>query len=408
MTTQPQLKRVISFPLITFYGIGTILGAGVYVLISKVAGESGAYAPLAFVVAAVVAAFTALSYAELSSRFPRSGGEAVYVQQAFSRNTLSLAVGCAVVLTGTVSAATITRGFVGYINVFYPLSDWSAIILFALVVTLIATWGVVESVAIAVAITLLELLGVVLVLVATRSYWIEAVQGWTPAMLLPEMAYWEGLLLGAFLAFYAYIGFEDMVNMAEEVKNPSRVMPRAIIWALVVTTCLYVLVAVAAVSALPIDDLLASDAPFAAIIERTGTVPVWLITLISLVAVTNGALVQIIMGGRVLYGLSRQGQLPSAFGRVSARTRTPVLATLVIGGLVALFALAFPIETLARITSAIILVVFSLVNLALLVIKRRDPGAGEDVSSEEEVRYPALIPLIGFVLCLLFLLVQMF
>jgi len=408
MSEQPvSLKRIIGLPLITFYGIGTILGAGIYVLVGKVAVASGVYTPVAFLVAAVVVAFTALTYAELSSRFPKSAGEAVYVLQAFSWKSLSLLVGFSVVLSGIVSSAVMARGFAGYLSVFIPLPDSLAMLLFVAVLALVAVWGVAQSVLLSAVITLIELAGVLVLLLVTGDEWIPALENWQDYVPPLTGDTWLGIMLGAFLAFYAYIGFEDMVNMAEEVKQPQRNLPRAIVLALLITSILYLLVAWAAVTSLPLDQLAGSRAPFSLIVEQNGLFPVWGMTLISLIAISNGALVQIIMGARVLYGLAGQGLLPTLLANVNPRTRTPVIATVLIALLVFMLAWLFPIVTLAKITSSILLTVFALVNVALLLIKRQDSIAGKTDSTSQHVSYPALIPGTGFVLCLALLLIQL-
>ena len=218
MTGQPALRRNLTLPLVTLYGLGNILGAGVYVLIGKVAGEAGYFAPLSFIVASILAGITAFSYCELSSRYPVSAGEAAYVRNGFNIPGLSLWAGLLIILTRVVSAATISRGFSGYLSVFVTLPDWLVIgaLLFSL--CLISIAGVAQSVSVAAIFTLVEIGGLVLILYVSA-----------PALaLLPEsmdkfsgplsMNTAAGVFGGAFLAFYAYIGFEDMVNLAEEVK----------------------------------------------------------------------------------------------------------------------------------------------------------------------------------------------
>ncbi|MCR4300060.1 MAG: amino acid permease [Sulfuricaulis sp.] len=402
MAQSTELKRSLSLTQITLYGLGTILGAGIYVLVGKVAGIAGLYAPVSFVVSAALAALTGLSYAELSARYPKSAGEAVYVQEGLRRRGLSMLVGWLIILTGVVSAATIANGFVGYLHVFVAIPDWFAITLLVLLLGALASWGISESVMAASLITLVEVGGLLLVLfVAGGSL------GDLPAR-LPELippadgGIWLGIMLGAFLAFYAFIGFEDMVNVAEEVKDPSRILPLAIIIAIVVSTILYLLVSLVAVLALPPAELAQSRAPLALIYERaTGSAPV-LISLISIFAVVNGALIQIIMAARVLYGMSREGWLHSAFGRVHAVTRTPLLSTVVASVIVLVLALWLPLVTLAKVTSFVILVVFALINLSLVRIKRRVPRP-------KGVRvYPVWIPVAGFLAATGFVLFQIY
>lgn len=385
MNAQPQLKRSLSLTLMICYGLGTILGAGIYVLVGKVAANAGLFAPIAFIVAAVVATFTGLSYAELAARFPRSAGAALYVQQGLNRVWLSVLAGFLIILTGIVSAATLANGFVGYLHVFIALPDWLIITLLILTLGLIAAWGISESVTVAAVITAIEIAGLLLILgVAGDS--LAALPERLPELLPPlEVQAWQGIMLGAFLAFYAFIGFEDMVNVAEEVKDPQRTLPRAILISLGVATVLYVLVALVAVLALPLPELTQTRVPLALIYERaTGAAP-WLISVISLFAVVNGALIQIIMASRLLYGMSREGWLPAIFGRVHDRTRTPLLSTVVITAVVLILALWLPLVTLAKATSYIILILFALIQFALWRIKRRAPAG-----------YPLWIPVAGF------------
>jgi amino acid transporter len=294
-TADVELKRSLSLPLITYYGLGTIIGAGIYVLIGEVAGKAGIYAPFAFLLAAIVAAFSAFSYAELSARFPLSAGEAVYVKQAFDRRWLTIATGWSVVLIGTVSAATLANGFIGYLGLFVRLPDWLAISLLVVGLGLLAAWGISQSVWVATVITVLELLGLLIVLFVARDALTALPQRWLELIPPPTPEVWSGIALGGFLAFYAFIGFEDMVNVAEEVKNPRRNLPLAIILALCVSTVLYMLVALTAVLALPIETLSQSTAPLATVIEYHNQGSPVSIGLISLVAVINGALIQIII-----------------------------------------------------------------------------------------------------------------
>lgn len=389
-----QLKRVIGLPLITLYGIGTIVGAGIYVLVGKVVASSGFHAPISFLIAALVAAFTALSYAELAGRFPRSAGVAHYVNQAFARVWLARLMGLAVVATGVVSAATMTRGFVGYFQYFLMLPTEFLIVAFVALMTGLAIWGVAESLRVAALITLVEVMGILLMLVATQSHWTRVPEDWQTFLPAFSAEHWTHIGLGAFLAFFAFIGFEDMVNMAEEVKDARRTLPRAIVIAISVTACLYMLVVWAAVNALPLAQLSSSTAPFADLVAESRWLPVWAITLISLLAISNGALIQVIMASRVFYGMSDQGLLPGWLRQVNRVTRTPVNATLVAGAAVLLFASLLPLEALARVTSFIILCVFCLVNLALLKIKRAEKQQPED-DAGASIRYPLAVPVLG-------------
>lgn len=401
MNNPATLKRVLSLPLMIFFGLGNILGAGIYVLIGKVAGHAAMYTPLCFLVAALVTVFTAFAYAELSSRFPVSAGAAIYVQEGFRIPALSLIVGVLIIFTGVVSAATIVHGSVGYLQFFINLPA-SVLICFVLVVLgAMAAWGVKESASIVAIVSAIEIFGLILVIVVAGT----ALQD-LPAR-LPEFvpgfdwSVFEGISIGAFLAFYAYIGYEDMVNMAEEAREPVRTLPYSILLSLLIATLLYMIVAIVSVLTLSPELLSQSDAPLASVFRQaTGSEPV-LLSAISVIAVANGALIQIIMAARVCYGMSQRGWLPDFLGAVHPVTRTPVIATVIVTVVILVMALWLPIETLAKTTSATLLAIFSLVNLALWRIKRVQPDAGNGFT------VPQWVPMMGFFISVAFLFLQL-
>jgi amino acid transporter len=385
----PTLRRSLSLPLVTLYGLGNILGAGIYVLIGKVVGHAGVFAPVSFLLAALLASLTAFTYAELSARFPLSAGEAVYVQHGLGLRFMPALVGMLIILAGVVSAATILRGFAGYLQVFFTAPDPAVILVTTCLLGGLAAWGISESVWAAAVVTLVEVAGLLLIL------WVAAPAVLAPGVTVPEISlamtdmHWAGIFVGGFLAFYAFIGFEDMVNVAEEVRDPVRNLPRAILGALIISTVLYFLVALAVVLSAPVEELALSEAPLAWLYAHlTGREPLT-ITLISLFAVINGALIQIIMASRVAYGMARQGWLPSLFARVSATTRTPVIATASVALLLLVMALWLPLETLAKMTSYFLLMVFTLVNLSLWRLKR------EYVQPPGVIRIPYWVPVCG-------------
>lgn len=397
MSGPATLKRALTLPLLTFYGLGTILGAGIYVLVGEVAGIAGMHAPAAFAVAAIVAAFTAFSYAELAARLPFSAAEAVYVQEGLGWKWLSVAVGALVLFAALASSAALANGFAGYLRLFVDVPPWAVKIIFVPALGALAAWGIQESARAAAAATIIEVLGLLLVVAVSGEGLLALPQRWHELVPPAQAGAWQGIFLAAFVAFFAYIGFEDMANVAEEVKDPARTLPRAILLALASATLLYLLVALAAVLTLSRTELSGQPAPLALMYARaTGHDPV-LIGLIGLFAVSNGALVLIIRAARVLHGMSTQGWLPAALGRVHPVRRTPLLSTAAATVATLALALALPLVSLAKATSAAILVVFALINLALVRIQRRQP-APPGVRS-----YPAAMPATGFVLSLLLL-----
>ncbi len=401
MRSEASLKRAFNLPLLTFYGLGTILGAGIYVLIGEVAAGAGIYTPLAFLMAAVLAGFSAFSYAELSARFPLSAGEAVYTYRAFGHRGLSVTTGLMIVGIGIVSTATLVNGFVGYFQVFAQVPSWAVITFLVIFLSGLAMWGISESAWVAAVTTLIEVGGLLLILwvgVPQVELWPTVQAVVTPSLDLITLT---GILAGAFVAFYAFIGFEDIVNVAEEVQEPARTLPRAVLLALGIATLLYMLIALVAISLLPPHKLAASEAPLSLVYEQaTGKAPVF-ITLISLAAVINGALIQIVMASRVLYGMAAQGWLPEGLSAVNPHTRTPLRSSLLVATVILVLALWLPLLTLAEITSLLTLLIFSLVNLSLWHIKRRDPRP------EGLICFPQWLPLTGFVLSFSFALFQL-
>lgn len=394
------LSRALSLPMIIFYGLGNILGAGIYVLVGKVAAHSAYLAPVSFLCAAVVACLTAFTYAELASRFPVSAGAAIYVHNGFNNRIISVITGLLIVLTGIVSAATIARGFAGYLDVFVRMPHWLTIIVILSLLGALAIWGIIESVRTAAIFTLIEIAGLILIITAGASLFEELparIDQFVPSLDLGE---WRGITLGAFLAFYAFVGFEDMVNVAEEVKNVRKNLPVAILLSLLIASILYI--AVCSISVLAVEPVLLaqSEAPLADVYTRISGSSPYLISAISLFAVVNGALIQIIMSSRVCYGMSNQKWLPGWLGVINEKTRTPVNATLLITFIIIILALGFPLVTLASITSFCLLIIFALVNLALVLVKFRSP-AGKDIFS-----IPVAVPVLGFVFCVLLLVLQ--
>lgn len=395
-----KLRRSLSLPLITFYGLGNILGAGIYVLVGKVAGYAGIYAPIAFLLASLLACLSAFTYAELSARFPVSAGEAVYLQEGFARRWLSVMAGILIILAGVVSAATIARGFVGYLQVFIDIQPTLAMLLLVTTLGGLAAWGINESVRVAAILTLVEVSGLLLILQVAWPDAETAIVQLGRTIPPANAGIWQGILLGSFLAFYAFIGFEDMVNVAEEVRDPWRNLPIAILLALLVSSLLYAAVAFVCVAQFSPGELADSAAPLAYIYQQsTGKAPT-VISLIGMFAVVNGALIQIIMASRVLYGLARQGWISASLGRVNPRTRTPLQATLLVSLLVLGMALWLPVEPLAKATSYFILTVFALVNLALWRIKLKH----HDVPAPFEI--PLWVPVAGSIFTSVFLFYQ--
>lgn len=382
MTTPHKSSKLIRSLTLThavLYGLGVTIGAGIYVLVGAAAARSGMHAPLAFLAAAVVMGMTAGTFAELGTRLPVAASEAAYIQAAFHRKWLSGATGLLVVAAATISGATITVGSAGYLGVFLPLPAAWIIAGVVLAMGSIACLSAVQSISFAGLMTVVEIGGLVLI-VGAGLFQGDALVSRLPELWAPmsDKAAWTGIAQTSLLAVFAFIGFEHLVNISEEMKTPSRTLPWALFITLGVTAFLYMTVVWVAVVAVPPAELAQSSAPLALVFQRLTGLPLAVLSVIAIVATVNGIIVHMLMIGRVLYGLADQGNLPAFLGRVNARTGAPVVATLFGVGAILILALGIPLTGLAEWTSRLTLGVFVLVNLALLRIRAREskPPAG--------------------------------
>lgn len=386
------LKREVGLLQLTFYGTGTILGAGIFVVIGEVLGEAGGLAPLAYLLAAVVALTTALSYAEMAARVPTAGGPVDYVERAFGRRWLGSLAGWALIVANIVSAATIITGFVAYLSSFIGVSDWLATTLIAVAVVAVAAAGMKESAWLMTATTLIGIGTLLLVLWALRDGLLAAPQVIAAAPAQLDGSAGAALLGGAFLAIYSFIGFGDMALAAEEVRDVKRVLPKAMVLSLAVVFVFYMTVSAAVVGAGGVEELVAARAPLVLAAGREGW-PELPIAVASLAVIVNGALTQVIASARLLFDAGRDGRgAPATLGKVNASTHTPLAATLTVGIIVLGLALFVPLKQLATGTGFAILVVFVGVNASLIVFKRRE-------QPEEVPDIPVVVPWIGCFVC---------
>lgn len=385
-----QLKRALGLGLLTLYGLGVTIGAGIYVLIGAVAAKAGMFMPASFAVAALVVAFTAFSYAELGSRFPVSAGEAEYAMRGFHARWLATIVGLLVAATGIISAATISIGAASYLETYAALPRWFLIVCIVIVLGAIAIRGILESVALAAVFTLIEMAGLALAIIVGLNSAPQGVAALAPQMPPLDSAIWAGIFGGSLLAFFAFVGFEDIANVAEEVKEPERTIPRAIMLTLAVTLVLYIAIAAVAVRSIPMDALKTSSAPLALIFAKRPASLQLSFTAIAAFATLNGVLIQMIMASRLLFGLARQGNLPKELAHIYGPTQTPAIATLMVMALILSLALFFPIADLAKLTSQFVLVVFIVMNASLLRIR-----LGEAAPPPGIFRVPLFVPVLG-------------
>ena len=394
-----ELRRTIGPTQMAFYALGSMLGSGIYGLIGQAAGQAGNAVWLSFLIAMVAALLTALTYASLGSRYPRAGGAAYVVERAFGSPLLGFVTGLAVVCSGLASVATQAQVFSVNVAALFDLAAVSVPLIaggFLLLLAGVVFRGIRESMWVNILCTCVEATGLLIVIGTGIAWW-----GSVDYLEVPSSA--DGvssdlLLLvvmqGTVLTFFAFIGFEDTINVAEECRDPHRTIPIGLLAAMGIAAALYIAVAITAVSVVPWQELAAAPGPLTEVIRVAApAIPPVVFTAITLFAVSNTALVNYITSSRLLYGMARQGLLPEAVGRVHPVSRTPHVA--IVGLLVLLGPLAL-LGSIAQLASAavlLLLLVFALMNAALVILRRR---AGEPRGAFEI--HPAL-PAGGVLIC---------
>jgi amino acid transporter len=396
---EPALRRSIGPFQLFAYTLGGMLGAGIYGLVGRAAGQLGAAVWLGFIVAMVAALLTGLSYASLGSRYPRAGGAAYITHRTFHRPLMTWMVGLAVMMSGLTSVATQSRVVVENLLRLVEVPGVPPTLLsigFLMVIAGVVFRGIKESMWMNIVCTVVEAGGLLLVIAVGSAYWGSADLFETPTA---EGITAQLLLQGAILTFFSFIGFEDTLNVAEECHDPQRTVPLGIISAMLVATVLYIAVAITAVSVVPWRELAAAPGPLAEVMSRAAPwMPGWFYVAITVFAVANTALLNYVTASRLTYGMARQGLLPAVLGRLHEGTRTPYMAILALFVVVVALMLSGNITQLASATVLLLLAVFALVNLALVVLQRRpgEPRGGFEV--------PSFVPALGALVCLALLL----
>ena len=388
-----QLKRVIGPKVLTVFIIGDILGAGIYALVGEVGAEVGGAIWTAFLVSFVLAFFTAFAYAELVTKYPRAAGAALYTHKAFRVPFLTFVVAFAVMSSGIASASTLARAFAGdYLTEFVDLPLVLAALIFILIVAAINSRGIAESVKLNVVLTAIEVTGLVIIVVIGVAALGEGSGDFSRNFEFKDgESVFGALVAGTALAFYAMIGFEDSVNVAEEAKQPSRNYPRALFGGLIIAGVLYLLVTLTASYVVPTEQLAGSDAPLLEVVEVGPLgISTKLFAFIALMAVSNSALINMIMASRIVYGMAEQGIVSRLFARVLPERRTPIVAIVFTTLIAAVLIMTGDLATLADTTVVLLLAVFTIVNISVLVL-RRDPVDHEHFTA------PSAFPVIGSV-----------
>ncbi|RBY92636.1 APC family permease [Blastococcus sp. TF02A-30] len=400
--SQPELRRVMGPGLLLLFVIGDVLGTGIYALTGQVAAEVGGVVWLPFLVAFLVALVTAFSYLELVTKYPQAAGAALYTHKAFGVHFLTFLVAFAVMSSGITSASTAARAFsANFASVFeLDLGDGVGITLIGLgfmgLIALVNHRGVGESVKANVVLTCVELTGL-LIVIGVGVWALGGGEG--DFSRVTEFDTGERSTIGAViaatgLAFFAMVGFEDSVNMAEECKEPRRIFPRVLLAGLVTTGVIYVLVSISAIALVPADRLSEGDTPLLQVVEAGAPgFPLGLFGVITMFAVANSALINMLMASRLVYGLSKERVLPPFLGRVHRRRRTPTTAILFTTALAfGLITFVGAVPALGGTTALLLLLVFTVVNIAVLVL-RRDPV------DADHFRTPTVLPVIGALAC---------
>jgi APA family basic amino acid/polyamine antiporter len=405
-----ELKRAIGPKLLLLFIVGDILGTGVYALTGQVAAEVGGAAWLPFLIAFAVALVTAFSYLELVTKYPQTAGAALYAHKAFGIHFVTFIVCFVVMCSGITSASTASRAFAANLaaGIGVELSNSAVMLIamaFMLLVMAVNFRGVSESVKANVVLTLIELSGLVMVILIGFWFIAGGNADWGRVVLF-ETPGDKSLLLSVStatsLAFFAMVGFEDSVNMAEETKDPSRIFPRVMLTGLGITAVIYVLVSICAVAIVPIGELADNETPLVTVVNTAAPdFPIGgLLPFISMFAVANSALINMMMASRLLYGMSKQGVLPGFLGRVHPKRQTPwasivftTALSLVLIGYVSLSPESPIVAVLGGTTSLLLLSVFTLVNVVVLVLRR-------DTVTHRHFRAGTVLPIIGVVACL--------
>ncbi|MGW7067001.1 APC family permease [Streptomyces sp. NPDC054855] len=394
--TATPLKKSLTTPLLYFFILGDVLGAGVYVLVGQVAADTGGAVWVPLVVALCLALLTAASYAELATKYPRAGGASHYATLAYGPFAGFLAGFC-MLAAGIVSVGALARGFAGdYLAEFVTLPVALVAVVFLAALALLNARGISESTRANVLATVIEVGG--LLIVIGLGVWIvlrgDGDVGRLTDLGTPEHGPVAAVLSGAVLAYYSFVGFETSVNVAEETRDPRRSYPRALFGALITAGAVYALVGAAAAAAVPTKTLVESSGPLLEVVRAAGGVPTELFSAIALVAVANGALLTGIMSSRLAYGMARDRLLPGFLTKVLPGRRTPWAAIAVTTALSLLLALTGDVSTLASTLVLLLLVVFFLVNTAALVLRR-------DAAPGDHFRAPTVLPVLGAVSCVL-------
>jgi len=377
------------------YGIGIILGAGIYAIVGKAAGQAGNSLWLSFLIAALASVLTGLSYMELIPMFPKSAAEYVYVKNSLGSKLLAFTVGWVVLVAGVVSASTVAIGFANYFTELFGGTIVLVAIILVIVLSAVNFVGISHSTKVNIIFSLIEVFGLLIVIVA-------ALPRLGTVNLLEMPMGLAGVFSGSALIFFAFIGFEDIANIAEETKTPEKTGPRALLLAIIVTTTIYLLVGISVVSLAPYEQIAASSAPLAFAISQTlGPSAFTLLSAVALFATANTVLILLIVESRMMYGMSNDGALPKPLSRLHQGRRTPWIAIIVVMICTLLFVLFEDIEVVASLADFCIFVAYGFVNLSVIILRFKQPETKRRFKVPLSIGKFPLLPLLGLIIIVL-------
>ncbi|MFX1489651.1 MAG: APC family permease [Promethearchaeota archaeon] len=399
----PKLNRRISLFGLTALGVGNILGAGIYALIGEVVGKTGNLSWLAFILASITGILTGLSYAELSTMYPKSAAEFVYTERAFKIRILSFILGWIIIFSGVLSAATVALGFANYLVSFLNLTPLASVIFkvmyagfLVIVLSIVNSIGIKTSTWTNVIFTLIEASGLILVIILGIPKF-----GQVNYFELPTSSSFLIVFSAVALIFFAYIGFEDIANVAGETKKPQKNLPKAIIYSILITTVLYCLTAISVVSILPYSDVATVDAPLNVVVSAVlGPVGGIVMTLIALFATANTVLIMLIVTSRMMYGMARDKALPEGLSKISPKFRTPTISVFVTMILTLIPIFVANISIVAHATVLGVLITFILVNISLLVLRKKKPDIERPFKLKPNIKGLPIVSILGSIVCI--------
>ncbi len=400
-----ELKRVMGPGLLLLFVVGDVLGTGIYALTGEVAAKVGGIVWLPFLVAFVLATVTACSYLELVTKYPKAAGAALYTQKAFGMHFLTFLVAFAVMSSGITSASTASQAFAENFGKSFGLGDGAFLITaisigFMVLLGLINLRGVGESVKANVVLTCIELTGLLIIIMIGAAALMGGQGDFGRAFDFSsagEQGLFWPVIAATTLAFFAMVGFEDSVNMAEEAKNPSRIFPKVLLGGLLITGVIYLLVSITAIALVDAKALGEGATPLLKVVEAGAPwFPLSVFGIITMCAVANSALINMLMASRLLYGMAQEKVLPSILGKVLPKRRTPYTAIVFTTGLaIALITFVGAVPDLGGTTALLLLAVFTLVNIAVLVLR-------SDTVDHDHFTSPLGLPYIGAISCAFF------